>query len=559
MIFTTFYIDRIARQWIFASVCLLVVLLLTPAGISFLHLPDFSFRPYMHVASVLMLVYFAHPVYMMAVHEIRTQSYGQHVLYGLAFFVAGALVMVDMAMQIPDSAFYASLGVVAWLCLTGYLAAVVCYPDYIQRQHSQYEIVPGTSSTTRVVTVMVMTVSIATVVVWSYVFGASIRVSILAGLAVLVCVPVSLYQYVLDALAKTLHKMLTERGWTLRSIQSFISLHGVKTVLLDSSGFPVAHELRVTKVVLLPHPPGSEFSEHGQMKLIQYAHALETTNTHPVAQALDSYVRTHNISPVSASAISNRSEKGVEGLIGSVAYVFGSKDYVQGQGVWSEDAARLYTQAIQEGYVPVFLADVTVIGALFFTKYALNELKETIGWLRRNSFSLSVTVERSSPDRELIASLVRENETIEYETPEELVRKVKHIIHNGSTLIAGTPRTPPSVYIQGGLNMMIRSDIHARDTHIDIASSEDSYVAVKAALLLSQRVHSYIRVIRVVTLGYIIVMIPVAAGAFIPSGIQVSFAYAAVAQVCFSASVWVLLHILQRSMYNEASLRYGTR
>lgn len=556
MSFTSFYIDRVARQWIFATVVLLVLFALTPDGLMFLKLPDFPFRAYMQFGASLVLVYFAYPVYADVKQEFAYRAFGSSTIYALVFAGTVLASITQLATLKPELSPHMQMGIVAWLLLTGHLVAFTSYPQLLSDSSALHSV--RKAHITQFITFTMFIISIGTFVIWNTVFLVPILVSSMAALAVLISVQPSLYEHIITSLTGTLSRILKESDWTVSSMHAFISLHNIRTVVFDDVTGLITGSLRVRKVILLPHHANPDFIDNGEKTLLQYAAALETDPTHPVARSVNEYIKHLNISAISVSAVSVRTGKGVQGLIGTIAYVFGSKEYLQDEGVWNEEAEFMYEKARDEGLIPVFLADTGVIGAVLFSRHDISNARDTFAWLREKSIRVVAPVKKTA-NMTVAETLFEPDEIVRYESEEDILSTVKKISgQENPTLVVGSVRTSKSVYALAAVSMMVGAGNGDRGS-VDIAVSQHDIEVVKDSMLLAMSSYRYISMLGVCVLGYAIVIIPVAAGAFIPSGVYVPFAYAAVLNVTVSAGSWILLHILQRSLYTKALQRYGTR
>ncbi len=302
-----------------------------------------------------------------------------------------------------------------------------------------------------------------------------------------------------------------------------------KIVAFDKTGTVTSGKMRVTDVISL--------NGKSEEELLSVAYSLELKSEHPLAEAVCKYaegrVKAQQVSDFSAIA-----GGGVEaGLNG--AQIYGASYNFISEKVGTDEAAyESYKKLSDEGKTPLFFAkDGEILGVIAVSDAIREESPEAISILKR----MGLRVVMLTGDNKRCASAVGEKAGIEeiYAElfPADKERVISELSKEGRVIMVGDGINDAPSLARADVGMAIGTGTDIAIESADAVLSRDSLFGVVNAVRLGRSVLKNIKQNLFWAFIYNMLGIPIAAGALVHLGIELTPMFGAAAMSVSSLCV----------------------
>ena len=325
-----------------------------------------------------------------------------------------------------------------------------------------------------------------------------------------------------------------EQGILIKNAEALERAGQLTTVVLDKTG-----TITRGKPVVRNVEPAEGVTEH---ELVARTAAVEQLSRHPLAAAVLDYAAGHDISVPPASQLTVRAGEGLEAIDDDGRLLVGNEDLLRTHGVsWPDDVDRRLSDARDKGQTALLVAlNERFLGSLCVADAVAEGSRQAVAELRQLGLRLVMLSGDKRQTAEAIAAEVGMEEVLAEVKPADKQREVRRLQQSGEVVaMVGDGINDAPALAAADLGIAIGSGADVALETADIVVVRRHLELVPRAILLARRTRRTIRQ----NLGWAFIynglLIPVAAGVFIPWGIAMPPAWAAAAMAASSVSVVV--------------------
>jgi Cu+-exporting ATPase len=380
---------------------------------------------------------------------------------------------------------------------------------------------------------VVISLAIATFVVWYVADGSAVRAFAAAVAVLIIACPCAMGLAVPTAVMVATGKG-AELGILIKGGEALQRAGDVTTVVLDKTGTITEGRPTVTDVVAAP---GSTWSPDSLLRIVA---SLESSSEHPLADAIVRHARERNLVFAPSEELQSVTGRGVVGVVESSFLAAGNEklmaDYAVDPAPLAEDAGRL----TGEGKTPVYVAvDGQLAGLLAVADPLKATSREAVARLKRMGLEVVLLTGDTRRTAEAIAREAGIDRVVAGVLPEGKVAEVKRLQGEGKVVAMvgdGINDAPALAQADLGLAIGTGTDIAVEASDVTLMRGDPRGIA--AAVALSRRTMRTMRQNLFWAFIYNVIGIPIAAGALYPAfGLLLSPILASAAMAFSSVSV----------------------
>ena len=294
-------------------------------------------------------------------------------------------------------------------------------------------------------------------------------------------------------------------------------------VVLDKTGTITEGRPRVTDVI-----PTGESSEYA---LLRTAAALECKSEHPLAAAINEYVKARNIQPDETENFTAVPGNGLSAVRNGVKLLGGNEAFIRKYAVIPEKLEKVAARLSEEGKTPMFFAeDNRTVGILAVSDTIKETSREAVQELKNMGIR---TIMLTGDNVRTAAAISREGGTepvVAGVLPEGKAAVVKALMKEGyKVLMVGDGINDAPALTSANVGVAIGAGADVAVDAADVVLMKSDLLDVSAAIRLSRRVIRNIRENLFWAFFYNCICIPLAIGALIPFGITLNPMFGAAA------------------------------
>ena len=321
-----------------------------------------------------------------------------------------------------------------------------------------------------------------------------------------------------------------KEGILIKDASTLEKLHKVTTVVVDKTGTITKGKPELVSI--------QNQSDKSDTELVSILASLESKSEHPIASAIVSHATSHGSAPQRVENFKAIKGRGVQGVIGGVAYFAGNARFIEELGL-SFDARKI-EQETREGNTPVILATAKqIIGVVLVADAIKPEAKEAVANLHTLGIRVVMLTGDNAQTAEYIAKQVGIDEVVAEVMPEDKLNKIKELQarHNVVAMAGdGINDAPALAQADVGIAMATGTDVAIESAGITLLHGDISKLV--KAIRLSKLTMRGIKQNLFWAFAYNVVGIPLASGLFYPLfGWLLSPVFAGLAMALSSVSV----------------------
>ncbi|HEY3570427.1 MAG TPA: heavy metal translocating P-type ATPase [Thermoanaerobaculia bacterium] len=380
---------------------------------------------------------------------------------------------------------------------------------------------------------VVISLAIATFVVWYVADGSVVRAFAAAVAVLIIACPCAMGLAVPTAVMVATGKG-AELGILIKGGEALQRAGDVTTVVLDKTGTITEGRPTVTDVLTLPGSPWSPDS------LLRVVGSLESSSEHPLADAIVRHARERNLALGAPEEFQSVTGRGAVGVVEGSFLAAGNEklmaDYAVDPAPLAEDAGRL----TGEGKTPVYVAiDGQLAGLLAVADPLKATSREAVARLRKMGLEVVLLTGDTRRTAEAIAREAGIGRVVAEVLPEGKVAEVKRLQEEGKVVAMvgdGINDAPALAQADLGLAIGTGTDIAVEASDVTLMRGDPRGIA--AAVALSRRTMRTMRQNLFWAFIYNVIGIPIAAGVLYPAfGLLLSPILASAAMAFSSVSV----------------------
>jgi Cu+-exporting ATPase len=380
---------------------------------------------------------------------------------------------------------------------------------------------------------VVLSLAIATFVVWYVADGSAVRAFAAAVAVLIIACPCAMGLAVPTAVMVATGKG-AELGTLIKGGEALQRAGDVTTVLLDKTGTITEGRPTVTDVIPAPGAPRDED------ELLRVVAALESSSEHPLADAVVRHARERNLAFMTPEEFQSVTGQGVVGVVEGSFIATGNEglmaDYAADPAPLAADAERL----TGEGKTPVYVAiDGRLAGLLAVADPLKGTAREAIARLKRMGLEVVLLTGDNRRTAEAIAREAGIDRVVAGVLPEGKVAEVKRLQQAGQVVaMVGDGINDAPALAQADLGIAIGTGTDVAVEASDVTLMRGDPRGIASAVALSRRTMRTMRQNLFWAFIYNVIGIPIAAGVLYPAfGILLSPILASAAMAFSSVSV----------------------
>jgi Cu+-exporting ATPase len=380
---------------------------------------------------------------------------------------------------------------------------------------------------------MVLSIAIATFVVWYVADGSAVRAFAAAVAVLIIACPCAMGLAVPTAVMVATGKG-AELGILIKGGEALQRAGDVTTVVLDKTGTITEGRPAVTDVI--PAPGAHRDAD----ELLRVVAALESSSEHPLADAVVRHARERNLAFMTPEEFQSVTGQGVVGVVEGSFVAAGNEglmaDYAADPAPLAADAERL----TGEGKTPVYVAiDGRLAGLLAVADPLKGTAREAVARLKKMGLAVVLLTGDNRRTAEAVAREAGIDRVVAGVLPEGKVAEVKRLQQEGKVVAMvgdGVNDAPALAQADLGLAIGTGADVAVEASDVTLMRGDPRGIA--SAVALSRRTMRTMRQNLFWAFIYNVIGIPIAAGVLYPAfGILLSPILASAAMAFSSVSV----------------------
>ncbi|MEA5002032.1 MAG: heavy metal translocating P-type ATPase [Christensenella sp.] len=310
----------------------------------------------------------------------------------------------------------------------------------------------------------------------------------------------------------------------------------VDTVLMDKTGTITKGQLHVTNVV----------SDNGDEEaLVRLAATAEYGATHPIAKAIIEYAKFMDIEPKKPDSIKNVAGRGVIAQTKQGEVVIGTKEFMDIQGIPTEESRTPGTTRVYVAY------NGDMLGVIALADEIKEDAANTVKLLHDAGIETVMITGDNEKAAQLIAVQAGIDRFVANVLPEDKAAEVQRVKDSGKKVAFvgdGINDAPALATADVGISVFGGTDVAADSSGVILMKDDTDSIA--QSILLSRRIMRTIKQNLFWAFIYNVIGIPIAAGVWFAFGGPTLTPMFAGLAMAFS-SVCVVLNSLRLSVYKK--------
>lgn len=350
--------------------------------------------------------------------------------------------------------------------------------------------------------------ALLTILVWSLVLGETFTFSITLAITVLVIACPHALGLAIPTVTTITTSLAVKNGFFIKNLAKIEVIRKADYVVFDKTGTLTSGVFGATDVT----PIGNLTKD----EVLKVAGSLEQHSSHIIGQSIVAHAKKERIRLENISEFKNVAGKGIKAVLDGVTYTVGNKAIMQEVGITITDSEKAYGELTAKGKTIIFIADETKVIGLIGLSDTIKE--ESFNALKK-LHDMGVKVAMLTGDNKAVAQSVAEELNIDTYfaevLPEDKYTHIKSLQKDGSVVLMvgdGVNDAPALTQADAGIAIGAGTDVavEAGDVVLTKSNPED----IVKLITLSKKVYTKMIQNLVWALGYNIVAIPAAAGAF---------------------------------------------
>ncbi len=350
--------------------------------------------------------------------------------------------------------------------------------------------------------------ALITILVWSVFLGEPFVFAITLAITVLVIACPHALGLAIPTVTTITTSLAVKNGVFIKNLAKIEVIKKADYVVFDKTGTLTKGEFGVRDAIPVVDLSADE--------VVAIAASIEKHSSHIIGQAIVQYAKARSIKNKEAKGVKNFAGKGITAVIEGKTYAVGNRALMHDLGVSDEDTEKRAHKLADRGETVVYIADdKQIIGLIALADSIKPESYEAV----KNLHALGVKVAMLTGDNKKVAQGVAQElgiDTFFAEVlPEDKYTHIKELQEKGNVVLMigdGVNDAPALTQADAGIAIGAGTDVAVEAG--DVVLTRNNPLDIVRLLKLSRAVYTKMIQNLVWALGYNIVAIPAAAGAF---------------------------------------------
>lgn len=350
--------------------------------------------------------------------------------------------------------------------------------------------------------------ALLTILVWTLIIGETFVFAITLAITVLVIACPHALGLAIPTVTTITTSLAVKNGFFIKDLSKIEVIRKASYAVFDKTGTLTSGVFGVTDVV--------SFGDKTEQEVLVVAASLEQHSSHIIGQSIVAYAKKEGVKFRDISEFKNVAGKGIRAAIQGNVFTVGNKAIIDEVGISTKDSEEQYLKLASKGKTTIFIADAdNVIGLIALSDTVKPESYEAVQKLH----DMGVKVAMLTGDNKEVAKGVAEELGIDTYfaevLPQDKYTHIQTLQKEGNIVLMvgdGVNDAPALTQADAGIAIGAGTDVavEAGDVVLTRNNPED----IVRLVILSKKVYSKMIQNLVWALGYNIVAIPAAAGAF---------------------------------------------
>lgn len=351
-------------------------------------------------------------------------------------------------------------------------------------------------------------IALSTIVVWSYLLGMPLSFSITLAITVLVIACPHALGLAIPTVTTIATSLAVKNGIFIKNLAKIETIKKTDYVIFDKTGTLTEGNFGVTDIIPL--------AGRKEEEILKIAASVEKHSSHIISQSIIARARKTNITTETVTNFKNTAGRGNTADLEGRTYLIGNKKFMEEQAVSIDESAEQAEKSLSGSKNIVFLSDgKRVIGLFALTDKIKPESFSAVRALHSEGIKISMITGDNKTVAENVAKELGIDSFFAEVLPKDKYKYVKDLQDKGNTVLMvgdGVNDAPALTQSDAGIAIGAGTDIaiEAGDVILTRNNPED----VAKLITLSRKVYNKMTQNLAWALGYNIIAIPAAAGAF---------------------------------------------
>lgn len=333
-----------------------------------------------------------------------------------------------------------------------------------------------------------------------------------------------------------------KNGILFKTASSLEETGKVSFVVLDKTGTLTKGEPEVTDI----------FAEN-EKELLAIANALETNSEHPLAKAIVKKAKEENIETLYFTCVQAIPGKGIQGEYQGLKYYAGNALWMKELGLMNDSFEDKSNNYADQGKTPLFFAtEHKILGIIAVADVLKEDSKQAIDEFKKMNIIPIMLTGDNRRTAKAIANELGLNTFVSDVLPDGKQAVIQKLQESGLVAMVGDGINDAPALTQADIGIAIGAGSDVAIDSADVVLMKSTLLDAAAAIRLSRHTLTNIKENLFWAFFYNIVMIPIAAGAYVGTGIEWLIKmkpwYGAAAMAL--SSVTVCLNALRINLFN---------
>ena len=359
-----------------------------------------------------------------------------------------------------------------------------------------------------VLTLVAGVTALLTLLVWSLILGETFVFAMTLAITVLVIACPHALGLAIPTVTTITTSLAVKNGFFIKNLAKIEVIRKAEYVVFDKTGTLTAGAFGVTDVLA--------FSDHTEQSVMAIAASLEQHSSHIIGQSIVAHAKANEIASESIGAFENVAGKGISAQYNGQRYSVGNRAMMDAVGVSVADAASAYKDLAEKGKTTIFVADgKQVVGLIALADTVKSESHAAVERLHEMGVKVAMLTGDNKAVAEAVATQLGIDTYFAEVLPEDKYAHIKSLQSDGSiVLMVGDGVNDAPALTQADVGVAIGAGTDVAVEAGDVVLTQSNPEDIVRLIILSKKVYRKMIQNLVWALGYNIIAIPAAAGAF---------------------------------------------
>lgn len=393
----------------------------------------------------------------------------------------------------------------------------------------------------------IIAIAAAVIVIWLFVSGGDIGLSLQRGISVLVVSCPCALGLATPVAIMVGNGMGAKHGILFKTAEALQETGTMQIVALDKTGTITNGKPEVTDI----HPADGVTQE----ELLNKAIALEKKSEHPLANAITEYAQAHEMNADEVSDFSALPGNGLTAKLNGKILFGGNANFISTKVEIPESVSAEAKKLASRGKTPLFFAeDNRFLGIIAVADTIKEDSAEAIRQMQNMGIHVVMLTGDNQQTAEAIGKEAGVNEVVAGVLPDGKEAIIRKLQEKGKVAMVGDGINDAPALTRANIGIAIGAGTDVAIDAADVVLMKSRLTDAAAAIRLSRQTYRDILQNLFWALIYNVALIPLAAGAYASLGLSMNPMWGAAAMSC--SSVFVVCNALRLNLFKMFNTKH---